>query len=341
MDIHRFDIQMTIDDSGIKKFISLCKSSNIFKSDIENLLSCSSYERLIELGGPNIGMSSRELWVDIFYSALIENSQNLEAAKYDGLWPREIRKHVMCAKSNIGDIEQFNIKVINEINKGTFIELAKSYVPENITIDKFRINPLVFANNCFGIGSDMILDISFLGAFFEDNISEILAHELHHMLRNYVALEYTVVEKYEGIRQALFWLESEGIANLCNFEVTKELYENSGYAEIGKIEETLENASKYMSKLNDLMLNILNDCEDSSTIVTFLRENVTFHTIGFYMANKIKEVMGTRKIRECVGNPLVFFKYYNDAAKIINKPKDVYIFDSELISKLDRIYIFK
>lgn len=335
-------MKVTIDNSGIKKFISLCKRKDICKNDIENLLSCSSYKRLIELGGTNIGISSRDLWVNIFYNAFAQSSQEqFESVNCNDFWASEIIKHVKYAKSDIADIERFNEKIINEINKGTFIELAKSYVPENTTIDKIRITPLIFANNCFGVKSDMIIDICFLGKFFENDISKILAHELHHMLRSCIEVEYKVTPKYKGIEQALFWLESEGTANLCNFEVTKELYENSGYAKRGKIEETLKNAKYYMSKLNYLMLDILNDNKDSNTIVAFLRENVTFHTIGFYMANKINEVMGNSKIKECVGNPLTFFKCYNDAAKLIDKSKDVYVFDNKLISKLDDIFIKK
>ena len=230
-------MEIKVDDTGIKKFVLLSKSKNISKNDIEDLLSCSSYERLIELGGRNIGMKTRDIWVDIFYNTFTENLHNLDDTKYSGFWPQSIIKHIKTAKTNISDIEGFNIKLNNEIKKGVFVKEAINYIPEYITMDKFRVNLLIFANNCFGIGSEMILDISFLGKMSNDDVSAILAHELHHMLREEVAVKYDVVDKYEGIDQALFWLESEGIADLCNFNMTKDLYEDLGHVERGKIEE--------------------------------------------------------------------------------------------------------
>jgi len=84
MNIQKNGMEIKVDDTGIKKFISLSKKINISKGEIESLLSCSSYERLIELGGPNIGMKTKEMWIDIFYNTFIENYHYLEKPKYSG-----------------------------------------------------------------------------------------------------------------------------------------------------------------------------------------------------------------------------------------------------------------
>lgn len=339
MDFKKFDTRVTVDNSGINEFVGLCKSRESFsREDVERLLASSSYNKLIELGGPNILMDSKDLWSDTFYSALNGNTPMDKDKTHDNMWPERIREHVLWACSNIDKIELFNSRIVSEISKGTFIELAKMYAPDDIDMENFVVNLVIFANNCFGIDKDMIIDIVFLGKYSDENITRILAHELHHMLRHQVEVKYDVAEKYRGISQALFWFETEGIANLCNFEVTSELYEKFGYAEKGRINEILENMNSYLSELNNLMLEVLNDHENSKRVTSFLRKNIAFHPISFYMATKIKEILGIEKLRECVGDQLKFFKYYNHAAKSINKPEEIYLFNDEVLRRLDEIF---
>lgn len=320
--------EIIVDDSGIIEFINLFSvRDGDLREKIEKLFNTSSYQRLVELGGPNIGIYKKDLWIETFKNT-IENSENI----VDNIFMRNITKTIRYAFDNLDKIEKLNNYLKNIINTKDFLKIAKQFVPKEIEIDKIRINMVIFMPNAFGINDDMIVDLFLLGNANKDYINGILAHELHHMLRSKVAIEFLVEEKYSDIAQALYWLESEGIADLCNFEATKNLYEEYGYAEKGKMEYILNNINEYLKKFNNLMFSkSMNNSKDEE-LIDFLSSNSAFHPIGYYMANKINQILGTEILIQCVGNPVKFITTYQQAAELDGD--NSFILDIELIENL-------
>ncbi len=330
--------EVVIDKSGVESFIELCKTGDFSEIVIENFLENEAYKRLIELGGPNIGMDSKSKWIEIFYKALNDETIDFENSHIMKILFENMIKPIRWASKNLDKIKEFTDIIIHEINKSEFIEIVANYVPKNISMDKIRINLVVFMNNGFGVGEEMIIDVPFLGSMTSDGISRILAHELHHMLRTKVEVPYCIEDEYAGVNQALFWLESEGIADLCNYKETSKIYENFGYVEQGKFAEITLNMRHHITEFNNALDLDLNHDFERVNSKNYLSNNISFHPIGYFMAKYICSVLGEEQLQNCVGDPYKFIVTYNKAAKLTEDLKKVSSIDESVIQALNEVY---
>ncbi|MEG0772047.1 DUF5700 domain-containing putative Zn-dependent protease [Clostridium sp.] len=328
--------EVILDISGYDSFAELCQKKSVSNSDVERLLSINSYTKAIDLMGANWGLPHKKHWIEYFSKGFqcdddTVNSVLLSSIQLQGA------DHLKKARSNIVELNKVQHRIQKAIESREFIKIASKYIPNDVFEDSIEVIVLVFAPNAGG-NKSIIIDVPFLLQYSEDEISRILAHELHHILRSKVEKEYLWKEEYEGIGQALFWFESEGTADLCNFQETAKIYSDFGYARPGQISETLQNISYYIKETNNLITEILKGRKTSKELVKFLSEDVRFHTIGYFLAKTISNTFGNDVVGKVVGDPIEFLNIYQKACKA-NKNESQYGFSDEMLELLEAAYI--
>lgn len=327
--------EIILDSSGYDSFIELCRIKSVSTSDVEKLISTNSYAKAINLMGANWGLPSKKQWIDYFSIGFQCNDNRVNP---ELLSPIQIQgaEHLKKATSNITELDKAKHRIYKSIESRNFIKIASKYISNDVYEDSMEVIILVFAPNAGGKKS-IIVDVPLLVPYNEDEISKILAHELHHILRSRVEKEYLWKDEYWGIGQSLFWFESEGIADLCNFEETAKMYSDFGYARPGQINLTLQNITYYIKETNNLIVDILKGRKESKELVQFLSIDTRFHSIGYFLAKTISNTLGDDAIVKVVGDPIEFLNMYQKACKA-NKNESQYGFSDEMLMQLQSAY---
>ena len=104
---------------GINDFIEVFQSNTILKkADIKWLFDTKSYEKLLNLFGPNIGLTKKE-WIDLFYEAYILNLNSEGYVEKDTL-KKNIIEPVIWAISNVDKLLNYTEETINFIDKNIY-----------------------------------------------------------------------------------------------------------------------------------------------------------------------------------------------------------------------------
>ncbi len=326
-----------LDFSGCDDFIKLCKNKTILYRDVEKLIESPAYKNTIKLIGHNLGISDKNKWIETFCAGLDCRGISIkeELSDLQLIWA----KHIKEARSRIEDIYILKTRIESVVNNRKFIEIAEKYIPMGIALNNLKVTTLIFAPNALGT-EGIIMDALFMDGYSEDEITKILAHELHHIFRAKVESNYTWKEEHGDIDQALYWFESEGIADLCNFKETSKIYEKYGYAKKGELENTLKNMKSHINIIDRIMLLSISKKNNSRELLDYLFDNVKFHSIGFFMAKTIEEVLGVEVIRAVVGDPIAFINMYQKACKL-DADRNEYAFSYNLIDAINNKVIYK
>ncbi|MDY6895170.1 MAG: DUF5700 domain-containing putative Zn-dependent protease [Thermotogota bacterium] len=320
---------------GVKDFIEVFKTyPSISKTDIELLLSTKSYENLIILFGKNIGLAKKTQWEEIFYDAY---KLSLEDKQYAGsdIIKKNIIETVIWAIKNINELYKYTEKIERMVEKKEFIRNALKYLPSKNCDIEINFNYYIFMNNAAVEEDQILIDVGFANQLSEVQLNDLLAHEMHHYLKDYLNIYKQPKNGYNDVTLSLFTLENEGIADMCNFESQKYIYEKFGWMEKGVLMDILKNSNKYINQLNNILKIKLVENNDHVNIYEFLMHNQIVHPLGYKMASTIEDYLGLDELRGCVGNPLNFVLKFNKAYEIENSKK---AFDDEVIEKLCFIY---
>lgn len=333
--MHQTIGEIILDTSGVDTFVEMCKKRTTLNSDIEKLLVTSSYTKAITLMGENWGLPYRKQWIDYFSCGFqcSDNRVNMESMSLIQIQGME---HLKNARNNIDEVSNVKNKIVKSINTRQFVKVASQYIPSTVYEDELEVILLVFMPNAGG-NKSIIIDVPFLAPYNEEEISRILAHELHHILRSKVEKKYLWKDEYYGVEEALYWFESEGIADLCNFEETAKMYSDFGYIKVGEIELILKNIDYYIKEINDLIVEILKGRKPSKELVEFLSVDVRFHVIGYFLAKTISNTFGNEVVGRVVGDPISFVNMYQKACEV-NKNQSKYGFSEEMLRLLEDAY---
>jgi len=325
-------VDIILDSSGCDNFIMVCKNDTILYKNIEYLIESPAYKDTIKSMGRNWGMPNKKQWIETFCIGLSCNDINIKKESLSDLqliWANHIKE----ARNRINDVYILKEQIERAVDNKEFIEIANKYIPSNPVMDKLDVNILIFGPNAGGCES-VIMDALFMDGYSDDEITRILAHELHHILRGRIEKSHCWKEDHEDIEQVLYWFESEGIADLCNFKETSKIYEKYGYAKLGELENTLKNMKSHINVVNDIMISSINKNNNSSQLFEYLFDNVKFHAIGFFMAKTIEEVLGVEAIKKVVGDPISFMNMYQKSCKL-DRNKREYAFSDSLIASIN------
>lgn len=243
---------------------------------------------------------------------------------------------VRGCKENIDELYKVSDKIRESLLSREFLNIAQEYLPDHREKNVITVNLVVFGDNAFGVGDQMILDVPFLGKVNKPSI--LLAHELHHMIRSKFEVVYDFDKEYSYIEHLLFWFETEGIANLCNFEEMNYMYEEMLGLESGYMARVMENSDKYLRKVNEIIKAILNHRDYDKKFAREFGRNAMFHPISYVMAKRILEIGGGLRIKSIVGDIVGFFKAYNECAM---KSESFYYFDEEVMAGIEQVLVAK
>jgi hypothetical protein len=320
---------------GINDFIKVFQSNTILKkADIKWLFDTKSYEKLLNLFGQNIGLTKKEEWIDLFYEAYILNLNSEGCVEKDTL-RKNIIEPVIWAISNVDKLLNYTEEIMHFIDKKTYINRALRYLPKiegNIELNFYYY---IFMYNACVEENIVLLDLPFAKKLNEVQLTALLAHEMHHYLKDYLNLSEYSKNAFNDVTLTLWALENEGIADMCSFESLWAIYEEFGWTDKGLITEILENTAKYISDFNDKMQRKIINEDDSINLYEFIMQNQIIHPLGYKMAKTIERDFGIEELKRCVGKPLEFILKFNQAYELEN---GIYAFDENLIERLISIY---
>ncbi|MBR5796127.1 MAG: hypothetical protein IKY26_08270 [Erysipelotrichaceae bacterium] len=298
-------MKVNILDSGIYEFIDLCQKENINSIDVEQLLKNESYNSMIQLMGQNWGIGLHESWKTIFMCAFNQNYDQ----KISNIQSMYVN-HLKNAIHSLTNLKKLVSRIKSIIESNDFFTIVNQYAYTD-KLETLNIHLLIFGPNAGG-NQDIILDILFLEPLTDNEISRIIAHELHHIIRSKYEINY--YSNHEEILQMAFWLESEGCANLCNYESSIKFYELYGYVKKDVMIQNLNNIKNSINQINDLIMNNYLGHDKHHELYNFLATDLLFHTLGYFMAKTIYEVSAST-LKDTVGNPLKFINVYQNICK--------------------------
>lgn len=294
--------RISVDDSVFRAFLELQQRQTVCDRDIRSLLGLEAYQQAIELMGRNWNIGRQDEWFALFSYALSADTaiareslsrQQLECAEY-------VRRQYANQELRTFDYHRL-------VAGGEFVRLASGFAPEAAQRAEVKIILGVFCPNAGG-HEHVFLDVPFAMTFSENDAVRLMAHEYNHILRS-------VVERSEqpkllpAIEQALYWFESEGIADLCNFEATCRLYERFGYARPGAMGQMLRGIESEIRETSAMFDAYARNEAPKSRVHAFLAENVRFHVIAYFMASTLWQA-NPAYIQATLGDPFAFFARY-------------------------------
>jgi hypothetical protein len=318
--------------NGIDDFINVFKSNSIIeREDIEKLFETESHEKLIRSIGKNVRLTEKKQWIDLFYEAY---NLNLKSDCYIGndVTKSNMIAPVIWAINNIDKLDDYTNRIIKIIEEKEYCKKALEYLPKINSDININMNYYIFMYNASVDDNEIFLDVAFANHLNEDQLNSLLAHEMHHYLKDYIDEPKT---EYKDVTRAIWALENEGTADMCSFDSLCHLYEYFGWMEKGMLKKILDNSKEYINLLNDKLKEILINNDESINLYRFIMNDQIVHPLGYKMANDIKNYLGIEKLKQCTGKPFEFILNFNLACEINTGKK---AFDDEVIKKLHFIY---
>ncbi len=336
--------EVVLDDSGALAFVQLCRSKRpIGTEDIDKLLRLDPYQRMIRWTKENWYDLDQAGWREIFVAALAPNKASSEI-KIEAFKQRV--EGIRQAWGNCEQIERYLYHAREHWPpNGVFLRLRK-YLPGNLPAAHARLSYVVGLGQGGVYDFEILLDVSTAmtqetPGWDPDEVLPIwIAHELHHVYRNLLQPEdYVPNKQYKGIAQVLFWLESEGIADMVIYDRRSEdailLKMGEGWRPIYK------QADAYLTRLDGAIMDVLRGpvtaTDAYSHVTQVLVQNNAYHPVGFAMAQRIDDQLGREALIRCVGKPYDFLETYQRAAKKIGDRERAYVFKDDLVSRLASI----
>ena len=333
--------ELLLDDNGTRSFISLCQSERkITVAAIDDLLTTQPYEQILCLMKPEFDFG-REQFALVMATALNPDEYGLPNELSGCQW---LVDHIRQAKGMCNRLEIYLNRVRDEWCPTTIITATKRYLPTHAKIGQQRASLLIFLPDCRGFQEVILVDPIFTMALTIAGFQSLLAHELHHSIRcSLEPKDQPTQERFRGIAQVLFWLESEGIAD--SVSSLSDLPCESADSLMANIVERRKaiypKADEYLRLLDSAMADILNgsvpDDQAYFHVVSVLSSDNAYHPVGHVMAKRIEQQLGHNMLVDTIGKPYRFLLGYQQAAKQIGNPESVYIFNDEVVNALGQI----
>lgn len=209
--------------------------------------------------------------------------------------------------------------------KGTAFEKTRELLPASTALGDVR---LVFLPNGFDFKTDqetVYMDPLASLMYGLEGIRDSLSHEFHHIARyritgeNPTHMRPEVVHPPHDLREVFrewaTWLELEGVADCVS---------NATDHEIAPLHAGIEARRRQMSEYEHLLAAALSHFRDPPGLDEpgvgdgeSLRKDLSrlAHPVGFKIAERILRSLGRQVLVECVGNPGVFLRRYDEVAE--------------------------
>ncbi|MEG2290469.1 MAG: DUF5700 domain-containing putative Zn-dependent protease [Clostridium sp.] len=329
------NITVNQNKKGIDDFINIFKSNSIIgRTDIEELFNSESHEKLVISIGKNVGLTEKKQWIDLFYEAY---NLNLKSECYTGNDVVKINmiSPIIWAIKNIDKLDDYTNRIIEIIDKNEYLEKTFEYLPTINHDININMNYYIFMYNASVYENDIFMDVAFATRLSEPQLNSLLAHEMHHYLKDSIDISTESKPEYKDVIRAICTLENEGTADMCSFHGLCHLYEDFGWMEKGILNEVLNNSTEYINILNRKLKDRLINNDDTIKIYDFIMGNQIVHPLGYKMASDIENYLGIDVLKECTGKPLEFILKFNLSFELSTGKK---AFDQQVIDKLYFIF---
>ncbi|MEO0269257.1 MAG: DUF5700 domain-containing putative Zn-dependent protease [candidate division WOR-3 bacterium] len=317
------NIRLRLNFSGAEEFLKLVQSDSIDTSKINRLLSTEPYQKMCEWTKSGLRLNMVDL-KNIFYHALLNYDLD-KKYKTDDFCGQMISYMIECIKNGKSNPEILHQKIIelkNNFDVDSIKRITLKYIPEeNIDID---ITIYFVVGLAQGVVKGNYAGIEILYASNNESTYLWLAHELYHCFTLRLPYETIVDSTYETLNKILYYLVDEGIATAISDPSINE--------------REIEFANAYLMRF-DFILKIAFKSNQKKKFDNLKKtiDNPTAHDVGKVMAHIIKEQFGITELKNCARKPKLFLLKYQEAAKKINNPEIVYIFDELTVKKIKEL----
>src|SRR5699024_10063484 len=150
------------------------------------------------------------------------------------------------AFANLDKLNQNTKDLINLVEKKNFLQKAMNFLPPIEEEFEINLSYLVFMHNAVVEVNTIFIDVPLFSKLTEDEINDLLAHEIHHYLKRYINTEYYSNSIFHKTNNFIRTLENEGIANLCNFKSLDRMYRLLGIFEGESVQNELKQVHTYL-----------------------------------------------------------------------------------------------
>jgi hypothetical protein len=208
---------------------------------------------------------------------------------------------------------------------------AASYLPRDVTFPDLDIYFVFDACDGRGFKSKVFMDVTLCAILGREKSVGLLAHEYHHSCRADLAMECPNPE-WKNTFDILTRLESEGVADKI-YDLGS-IPPDNDFLPLRQLTRRRKrfyvNASRYLGGIEK---GILRNADPRKTF-----RKSSDHPLGKYMADVIEQNLGKASLVECVGDPLMFLKAYNEAAKKAKaKVESTFVFPETAMAKLEHM----
>lgn len=300
-------INIIHDRRCIDEFIRIFKQTSFnTKASIDELLNSPAYQMLIKDIGENFDLATTSQWSELVYQAVGDCMISDDVSFFNKL----VISSIQTALANIETLNQKTEELIQFIEKQSFIEKAKYYLPECEQEATVTIVYSIFMKNAAVENQKVYLDIPFTYLLTEPQLNDFLAHEFHHYLKDACQVCYPNYNYLPNLMHFLKILENEGVANLCNFASLESIYRILGIDYGASMAERIKTIDKDFDYFFDLLKAQL---AHPQTSISFQDEFVTTFTyipMSYIMAKTIIDQFGVAHLRTLIGNPIAFLKSF-------------------------------
>jgi hypothetical protein len=230
-------------------------------------------------------------------------------------WEKRYLRHYLRVKSLKKSIQAHVRKLDSDPLFRRASQMALSFIPAKGIADYPAVAFLVFEPDARGY-SPVVID-ALMSMDKGPDLVYLLAHEFHHFFRNQVLVFDP--EKADPEDEDILWvinqLQGEGIADQINMRRWMDDGERFKLNEPEYL-KLHEKSPEIIRAMDALFAQIDQSPGKKKELGRRIREMLPWsgHPTGFYMANRIRDQLGSETLVRGVGDPFSFFSLYKTAA---------------------------
>ena len=230
--------------------------------------------------------------------------------------------HLVSTAENIDATDQFIAAIDFQKLSQEAMTLAAAWLPEHLKahLQPKTIRFIPFGPDGYADNGAIIVDPYLALLLGKEAFTKLIAHELHHVytLEHFPRPEIPTDSPLYAVFSALNQLQIEGIADMIDKGPVPIKPSIPAMTPISqRFNTAFVNAPKTLKAFDNLLISWPVADEEQHEHGSKIRQLFVLggHPDGYYMANIIKDTLGTQALIQTVKNPFEFIRAYQTAAK--------------------------
>lgn len=301
-------------------FYTLCNNPHPQEVDIEKYLATEGFQQLLLYLEKNWGTNYnqnlyRNILLHIFLPEKYPKTQQIESYSW-------LIKYFQKYRKNPNAISAYLDTIKPVLESKIVLEKVFLYVPKTTKSKEVPVYFVVGVNQGCASNSGVFIDNykPTTASKAKKYLLPWVAHEAHHFFRSqFDGEEKEFEEKHPKLSQAMYWLETEGIAErvgALEYDLDKYLKNNPKRSTVYK------QFPAQMNQLQEAILRYSKDFKNGEELLQILQPNNKpniYHQMGNRMAFLIEEHRGRDILISLLGKPFSFFEAYQEVARELNQ----------------------